>query len=63
MLLGLRPGGLATMRRLQLLLLLFRHSAESLNAQDERLAIEARLHVRKNNVDILTPETAGTVGV
>ncbi len=54
------------------LLLLFRHSAKSLNAQDERLvtspylvtrlhlphAIEVRLHMRKSNVVILTPETA-----
>ncbi len=66
--------------RLQLsakLLLLFRHSAKSLNAQDERLAtslymvtrlhlphaIVVRLHVHKSNFVILTPETAVTVGV
>ncbi len=60
-----------------LLLLLFRHSAKSSNAQEERLAtspllvtrlnmlhaIVVRLHVRKINVVILTPETAGTFGV
>ncbi len=58
-------------------LLLFMHSAESLNAQEERLdtspylvtrlhlphAIVVRLHVRKSHVVILTPETVGTVGV
>ncbi len=57
--------------------LLFRHSAESLHAQEGRLAnsllLVLRLHlpnatvvmlqVRKINVLILTPETAGTVGV
>ncbi len=51
-------------------LLLFRHSAESLSAQEEHLAtslylvtrphlqhaIEVRLHMRKINVVILTPE-------
>ncbi len=60
-----------------LLLLLFRHSAKSLNAQDERLVTSlllverlhllhakvVRLHVRKTNVVILTPETVVTVGV
>ncbi len=60
-----------------LLLLLFRHNAKSLDAQEERLAtlpylvsrlhlphvIVVRLHVRKINIIILTPETAGTVGV
>ncbi len=58
-------------------LLLFRHSAEKLNAQEEHLAaspqlvtrlhlphtIELRLHVRKINVVILTPEMAGPLGV
>ncbi len=58
-------------------LLLFRHGAKILNAQDERLAtspklvtrlhlphaIVVRLHVCKSNVVILTPETAVTVGV
>ncbi len=62
---------------LLLLLLLFRHSAKSLTAQDERLAtlrrmvtrlhlphaIVVRLNVRKGNVVILTPETAVNVGV
>ncbi len=57
--------------------MLFRHSAKSLNAQDERLAISphlvtrphlphaivAGLNLRKSNVVILTPETAVTVGV
>ncbi len=60
-----------------LLLLLFRHSAKSLNAQVERLAtspylvtmlhlphaIVVRLHVLKINVVILTPQTAVAVGV
>ncbi len=60
-----------------LILLLFMHSAKSLNAQEERLsaspylvtrlhlprAIVVRLHVRKSNAVILTPETAVTVGV
>ncbi len=63
--------------RWQLLLLLFRHSTKSLNAQEEHLAsspklvtrlqlpraIVVKLHVRKINVVILTPETADTVGV
>ncbi len=54
-------------------LLLFRHSAKILNAQEERLATSPRLatrlhlphavvvslHLRKSNVVILTPETAG----
>ncbi len=54
-----------------------RHSAEKLNAQEERLAtspqlmtrlhlphaIVVRLHVRKGNVVILTPEMAGPFGV
>ncbi len=58
---------------LLLLLLLFRHSAKSLNAQEGRLvtspqlvtrlhlshAIVVKLHVRKSNVVILTPETVG----
>ncbi len=52
-------------------LLLFRHSAKSLNAQDDRLvtrphlplAIVMRSHMRKSDVLILTPETAVTVGV
>ncbi len=58
------------------MLLLFRHGAKSLNAQEERLvtspqlvtrlhlphAIVVRLHVCKINVVTLTPETAGTVG-
>ncbi len=58
-------------------MLLFRHSAKSLNAQDECLAtspklvtrlhlpppIVMRLHVRKTNVVILTAETASTAGV
>ncbi len=61
---------------LSFLLLLFRHSAKSLNVQEERLAtshylvtrlhpphaIAVRLYVRKSNVVILTPETAGTHG-
>ncbi len=65
------------MTHILLLLLLFRHSAKSLNAQDELQAtspqwvtrihlphtIEARLYVRISNVVILTPETAVTVGV
>ncbi len=60
-----------------MLLLLFRHSANSLNAQEEHLAtspkfmtrlhlphaIVVKLRVRKRNVVILTPETAVTVGV
>ncbi len=60
-----------------LLLLLLRHSAKSLNAQEGLLAtspelvkrlhlthaIVVRLHVRKINVVILTPESRGTVGV
>ncbi len=59
-----------------LLLAVFRLSAKSLIAQEERLtaspklltrlhlphAIEVRLYVRKINVVILTPETPGTVG-
>ncbi len=58
------------------LLLLFRHSAKSFNAQKERLAtspqlltrlhllhaIVVKLHVCKSNVVILTPEMAGTMG-
>ncbi len=62
---------------LLLLLFLFRHSANSFNAQKERLvtspqlvtilqlplAIVVRLHVRKVNVVILTPETAVSIGV
>ncbi len=47
------------------LLLLFRHSVKSLNAQEERLATHAIIvgvRVRKINVVILTPETAGTFG-
>ncbi len=62
---------------LRLLLLLFRHSAKSTNAQNEHLATSpqlvtrlnlphakvVRLHVRKMNVVILTPETAVTVDV
>ncbi len=54
------------------MLLLFRHSAKSLIAQEEHLAaspylvtrlhllhaIVVRFHVRKNNVVILTPEMA-----
>ncbi len=62
---------------LVLLLSLFRHCAENLNTQEERLAtspqlvtrldlpnaIVVRSHVHKNNVVSLTPETAGTVGV
>ncbi len=61
----------------RLLLLLFRHSAKSSIAQEERLAIlpylvtrlhllhaiVMRFHVHKINVVILTPEMAGTVGV
>ncbi len=53
----------------KLLQLLFRHSAKSQTAQEERLkirlpnAIEVRLHVRKTNVAILTSDTAGSVGV
>ncbi len=61
-----------------LLLLLFRHiGVKSLNAHEGRLAtspqlvtrlhlshaIVVRLHVRKGNVVIVTPEMAGTVGV
>ncbi len=57
-----------------LLLLVFRHSAMTSISQDEHLvtsvtrlhmphAIVVRLHVRKINVVILTPETAVTVGV
>ncbi len=60
-----------------LLLLVFRHSAKSLNPQEDCLAtspplvtrfhqphaIVVRLHVRKSNVFILTPETADIVGV
>ncbi len=55
-----------------LLLLLFRHSAKSLNAQEVRLATSplfepwlhlphvkvVRLHVRQSNVNILVTETA-----
>ncbi len=58
-------------------MLLFRHSAKSLNAKEERLAtspqlvtrlhlshtIVVKLHVRKANVVILTPEMTDTVGV
>ncbi len=51
-------------------LLLFRHSAKSENAQDERLAYSPYLptrahlsHVRNIDVVILTPETAGIVGI
>ncbi len=65
------------MLSMHLLLLLFRHSAKSSIAQDERLAtspglvtrlhlrhaIAVRFHVRKINAVILTPETVGTVGV
>ncbi len=59
----------ATQRLLPLLLL--RHSAMSLTAQEECLAtspyllhaIVVRLHVLTSNVVILTPETADTVGV
>ncbi len=72
MLLGLRHRGLITML---LMLLLFRYSAKSLNAQEERLAtsqqlvtmphlpnaIVMRLHVNKVDDAILTPETTGTV--
>ncbi len=57
----------------RLLLLLFRHSANSSISQDERLAtsaklatrfhlpraIDVRLHVLKTDVAILTPETKG----
>ncbi len=60
-----------------LLLLLLRHNAEGLTAQGERLAtspslvtmlhllhaIVVRLHARKINIDILKPETVGTVCV
>ncbi len=70
-------GGASVMVSATALLLLFRHSANSRNAQEEHLAtspslvtrlhlphaIVVRLHVRKSNVVILTPETAGTVGV
>ncbi len=70
-------GRLAGAQFLLLLQLLFRHSAESYNAPEERLAtspllvtrlhlphaIEVRLHMCKSNVVILTPETADTVGV
>ncbi len=56
---------------------MFRHSAKSLDAQEERLtassysviklnlpqAIVVRLHVRKINVVNFTPEMADTVGV
>ncbi len=62
---------------ISVLVLLFRHSAKNLNAQEERLAtspqmvtrlhlphaIVVRLHERKSNVFILTLETAVTVGV
>ncbi len=58
-------------------IVLFRHSVKRFSSQEERLAtspqlvtrlhllyaIVARLHVRKINVVILTPETAVTVGV
>ncbi len=58
-------------------MLLFRHGAKSLNAQDECLAtspwlvtglhlphaIVVRLHVRKSNTVILTPEKVGTFNV
>ncbi len=56
------PGGLL----LLLLLLLFGHSAKSKNAQEWLHlphAIVVRLHVRKSNGVILTPETLVTVGV
>ncbi len=70
-------SGIVRSRSRLLLLLLFRHSAKSSNAQDEHLssspwlltrihlphAVAVRLHVRKNNVAILTPETAVAVGV
>ncbi len=63
--------------RLLTLLLLFRHSAKSLNAQDELVAtstrlmkrlhlphaIVMRLYVLKSNVVILTPETMVTDGI
>ncbi len=76
---GLYPGLWVLLIRLEphtwLLLLLFRHSAKSLNAQEHRLAISplmvtrfhlphaivVRLHVRKGDVVILTPETVVTV--
>ncbi len=64
-------------RVLLLLLLLFRHSAKSLNAKEEYLgistllvirlhlphAIVVRLHVPKNNVVSLTSEMVDTFGV
>ncbi len=70
-------GCLSHFRSFLLLLLLFRHSAKSLNAQDKHLvtleklvtrlhlphAIVERLHVRKSNVVVPTLETAVTVGV
>ncbi len=70
-----RHRGLTTMRTL--LLLFFRHSAKSLNAQEEHVAtspqlvtrlhlphaIVVRLRSRKSNVVILTPESAGTIDV
>ncbi len=57
--------------------MLFKHCAKSLNAQEQLLAtspqlvtmlhllhaILVRLHVRKSNVVILTPETADIVDV
>ncbi len=55
-----------------LLLLLFKHIAKSLNAQEECLATSPLLATRLDllhaiiarlHVVILTPETAGTVGV
>ncbi len=62
---------------LKLLLLLVGHTAESLNAQEERLTTSSlfltRLHlphtvgvmshVRKVNAGIPTPEAAGSIGV
>ncbi len=62
---------------LTLLLLLLRHRAKNLNAQEERLAtspqlvaklhlphmIVLRLHVCKSNIVMLTLETVGTIGV
>ncbi len=66
-----------TMPKPLLLLFLFRHSAKSFKAQEERLvtspqlvtrlhllhAIAVRLHLRKSNAVILTPEMAGTINV
>ncbi len=84
--LGLKKGdGIGCVLRLRVrcswfverLLLLFKHSAKSSNAQEQRLATlpylvtrlylshvkVARFHVLKINVVIPTPETEGTVGV